>query len=136
MRCFKVVKKVGLYCGGEGQLVSLHAKGNALVDYEVGKLTTAPKWLAEKGHGVIAYDTLRRAASNAGGGTRVVLECAVMGPQRELPQFCSLDGLRSGQYRPRSYNSWPEGSVMYDGLIPMRVVPDSEIRAALGKKMY
>jgi len=129
MKCYKVVRK-GYKCGGGERMTSSFVSGSAQVEYEIGKLSTPPAWLAENGHGILAYDTLAGAARHTGTNL-AVLECAVMGPQRELPEFCYPADLKYKQRSPSHFRRFPEGTVAFDGVIPMRIVPESEVRAAL-----
>lgn len=128
MRCYKVVRRVG-NCGGKERLVSMFARGAAAVEYEIGKLTVAPGWLAKKGNGIICYDTLENAVKDSY-CRKIVLECAVLGPQRELPKFCRIDQLEMGTYAIYEHQKWAEGTVVFDGVIPMRIVPEKEVSAA------
>lgn len=122
VKCWKVVKMN--YAREE--FVSLYARGEASVTYEIGALTRPPEWLRRAGHGIIAYDSLAAAASSAS-GVHKVMECAVMGPQRELPKFCKLDNLSRGTIVGTFTDSkFPAGSVAFDGVIPMRFVPLAE----------
>ena len=113
--------------GSDTKFKPAHAKGSASVDYEVGKLTTAPPWLADKGYNVTVFRTLKAAADFARGmyGKRI-FRSAVMGPVTEPLPFAVSALLHKGSIVLSKGSGWPEGTVMVKGVIPLTEVPKCE----------
>ena len=113
--------------GSDKKFSPAHARGSASVDYEIGKLTTAPPWLAEKGYDVTVFRTLKAAADFARGMYgKVIFRAAVMGPVTEPLPIAISSYLRRGALRPSKRSSWPKGTAMVKGVIPLAEVPRSE----------
>ena len=113
--------------GSDTKFKPAHAKGSASVDYEVGKLTTAPPWLAEKGYEVTVFRTLKAAAAFARGMYgKKIFRSAVMGPVTEPLPFAISAHLHKGSVVLSKGSSWPGGTAMVKGVIPLAEVPRSE----------
>ena len=116
---FKVMRPA---LGQSGMFGPAHASGLASVEYEVGKLTVAPKWLAEKGYDVTVFRTLQDAANFVRESNMVIYTAAIMGPVKEPLPFAVSWDLMHGRIVGTA-RKWPKGTLMVKGIIPMREVP-------------
>ena len=119
---FKVMKTKAT---SDTRFRSTHVTGDAAVEYEVGKMTVAPDWLAEEGYHPTVFATLQDAVNFVRSTDRVIYRAAVMGPVTDPLPFVSRWDLQSGRI-VQSSRKWPNGTLMARGVIPMEEVPKSE----------
>jgi hypothetical protein len=114
-------------------LASACTSGRALTAYYPGDWTTSPKWLRARGY----YPTAFTTPSKAGEFQVIVVnsykqhtlkddryfevwECRARGIITELPEFCTLVYMSSGEFFFSRLYSWPEGTVMCKRIKPVR----------------
>jgi hypothetical protein len=122
---YKAICKIGKVRG------SARIEGRGKVIYEPGIPTHPPKWLEEKGYGLLYFETYEQAH-------RFVYEhCGIYGeiwkvwPENEvasLPPISNCLSVEYGKIEPTGHRSWPEGSHMAMELTLLELVypPDSK----------
>lgn len=119
----------------DGRIFSSWSLGKAQVEYEVGKLSEAPKFLADKGYWITAFETLQQAYSYKRslvhtriGGELTIYEVAICGRTKEPGGVLNNGDISRGVVPDALKSSrWPNGTVMVEGVIPMRKVENSEL---------
>jgi len=124
MKYYKVLRRQW----GTDNLVSAYAQGKAAVEYEVGKLSTPPEWLNNLGYGLTVFDTLEHAVAFTGSSLFFIFEVSVMGRIREpLLPYIRSENLIIGNMKPAGTYTWPEGTLMVDGIILLKRASLDEI---------
>ena len=62
-----------------------------------------------------------------------IFSVAIAGGLRTPGCMANNSGLSNGSFVPLKSSSWPEGTMMVDGIIPMRNVTDAEVKEAMAK---
>jgi len=120
----------------DGRMFSSWSLGKAQIEYEVGKLSEAPKFLADKGYWITAFETLQQAYSykrslgyTRAGGELEIYEVAICGKTKEPGDMLDNGNISRGIVTDTLKSSrWPNGTVMVEGVIPMRKVESSELK--------
>lgn len=135
MRYYKVFRKI------HDRLLSSWATGKAQVEYEEGKLSVAPEWLANLGYGVTVFASLvdavnykKTVSGNAYSKTTPIYSVAIVGSPRGPKVIGSNYRLKDGVVSPMNSSKWPNGTFMVDGVIPMALVTDEEVKTVLTNK--
>lgn len=133
MRYYKVFKRDG------GKLTSSWASGAANVEYEVGKLSTPPKWLEDAGYGITVFASLREAAEyviTLTGSSRPssrfpIYSVSILGCAKTPACMANNSYLKLGQLRLSIWH-WPSGTLMVSGVVPMAEISHEELKNELG----
>ena len=116
-----IVYKV-VYKNEYGELASAAAEGEARVIYQPGIAASPPKWLAEHGYWLTAFETEESARSfkniNAPTGPCELWLAEAAGVKRQLPPYLPLGPLSYGALLTALSTSygWPPGTVMVQQL--------------------
>lgn len=94
----------------DGYNCSLAVYRKASVQYKIGKIARAPKWLARKGFHLFAFKTLRAARRWVSSSGRIYRAEAKKTTQK-LPQFQHVCWLTIGEMIPANC-SFPLGTIM------------------------
>lgn len=137
MKCFKVFRRTTF--GEEMRLTSSWAYGQASVEYEVGKLSKPPAWLAGDAYGITIFSSLkdaiayRKLISGSNYSWKYpIFSVAVVGSVYEPKPMAANNKLSTGSIIVTPSSRWPKGTMMVDGIVPMYEIADDEVERELG----
>lgn len=94
-----------------GNKYSWAARGKAEVKYKVGEFAEAPKFLADKGYGLLVFTEISDALYSVTDSDEL-WECEVE-EELPLPSMLALGHLIGGEELIEIVDEWPVGSRMY-----------------------
>ena len=100
---------------GQNNLCSLIVFGKARKTYRLGVANRAPRWLAEKGYHITAFNSLKNAEHFLlcwRANSRQIWECEATGVFSDMRGRCEQESLSDGKLTRLTYVGWPNGTVM------------------------